>query len=393
MTKHISSSSFHATIVTPFLLFYHFIIKYSVVNCIPLMFAAGNIIINVHTFYIYMNNTSFSSKWPTICTNRTVYVALIFAGHSTSVAHLVDNELPISTLHSPMGDGLIKMPPSINGDNDDDDDDNIENLSNRNNLSGSYSNLFREKLDDDDDNPHSSKDLQMLSHLATDTVVGSTASTLGGSGDGMLHGENVYSNIPHTSGGQMAVSMVDSGIGDKSDPNLHVYSNVEPPLMMNSASSTKLNDISFGDVSEIGVLPMVEDSFACPIGSSSTMLADDLDLDDPVSVAGTFGQMPKKTQTGRSNVATNNTKLAKSISIEMKNVIPQVVVLDAAVDAGGVAQQSGAVSASSANAFCSPSRMRLLHDTTMIDTALDLDSLDGSSLGNSQACLVKTAIV
>lgn len=190
----------------------------------------------------------------------------------------------------------------------------------------------------------------------------------------------------------MAVSMVDSGIGDKSDPNLHVYSNVEPPQMMNSASSTKLNDISFGDVSAIGVLPLAEDSFACPIGSSSTMLADDLDLDDPVSVAGTFGQTPKKTQTGRSNVATNTTKLAKSISIEMKNVIPQVV--DAVGDAGAVTQQSGVSSASSANAFCSPSRMRLLHDTTMIDTALDLDSLDGSSLGNnSQACLVKTAIV
>lgn len=306
---------------------------------------------------------------------------------------MVDNELPISTLHSPLGEatsGLNKMQSSLNGDHDDDDDENIENLSNRNNLSGSYSNLFREKLDDDDEIPRAATDLQMLSHLATDTVA-STASTLGGGGDGMLHGENVYSNIPHTSGGQMAVSMVDSGIGDKSDPNLHVYSNVEPPpMMMNSVSSTKLNDMSFGDVSAIGVLPMAEDSFACPNGSSSTMLADDLDLDDPVSVAGTFGQMPKKTQTGRSNPATNTTKLAKSISIEMKNVIPQVVVLDAAGDA----QQSGVVSASSTNAFCSPSRMRLLHDTTMIDTALDLDSLDGSSLGNnSQACLVKTALV
>lgn len=326
-------------------------------------------------------------------------MALILTGNSTSVAHLVDNELPISTLHSPLGDAnsggvLIKMSPSLNGDNDDDDDDNIENLSNRNNLSGSYSNLFREKLDDDDDNLRTAKELQLLSHLATDTVVASTASTLGGTGDGMLHGENVYSNIPHSSGAQMAVSMVDSGIGDKSDPNLHVYSNVEPLTMLNSVSSTKLNDISFGDVSAIGVLPMAEDSFACPIGSSSTMLADDLDLDDPVSVAGTFGQTPKKMQSGRTNVAINTTKLAKSISIEMKNVIPQVVVLDAAGDAGGVAQQSSGVSASSANAFCSPSRMRLLHDTTMIDTALDLDSLDGSSLGNnSQACLVKTAIV
>lgn len=346
-----------------------------------------------------MNNNSFSSNWLTITTNRNAHMVLYLAGNSTSVAHLVDNELPISTLHSPLGDsttgvGIIKMSPSLSGDNDDDDDDNIENLSNRNNLSGSYSNLFREKLDDDDDNPHAAKDLQMLSHLSVDTAVASTALTLGGSGDGMLHGENVYSNIPHTSGAQMAVSMVDSGIGDKSDPNLHVYSNVEPPQMLNSVSSSKLNDISFGDVSAIGVLPMAEDSFASPIGSSSTMLADDLDLDDPVSVAGTFGQMPKKTHTGRSNVTTNTTKLAKSISIEMKNVIPQVVVLDAAGDAGGVAQQSGGASVSSANAFCSPSRMRLLHDTTMIDTALDLDSLDGSSLGNnSQACLVKTAIV
>lgn len=200
----------------------------------------------------------------------------------------------------------------------------------------------------------------------------------------------------------MSVSMVDSGIGDKSDPNLHVYSNVEPPplpppMQMSSAPSNKqLNDLSFGNASAISVPPMADDSFACPIGSSSTMLADDLDLDDPVSAAGTFGQTPKKMlPSGRGgSKAYDNSKSPKSISIEMKNVIPQVVVLDATGDGGVQAAATGVVAATLSNAFCSPSRMRLLHDTTMIDTALDLDSLDGSSLGNnSQACLVKTAIV
>lgn len=45
------------------------------------------------------------------------------------------------------------------------------------------------------------------------------------------------------------------------------------------------------------------------------------------------------------------------------------------------------------NILLSPSRLRLLQDTTMIESALDLDSLDDSSIGNnSQAGLMKVHV-
>lgn len=45
------------------------------------------------------------------------------------------------------------------------------------------------------------------------------------------------------------------------------------------------------------------------------------------------------------------------------------------------------------NSLMSASRLRLLQDTTMIESALDLDSLDDSSLGtNSQAGLMKVVV-
>lgn len=45
------------------------------------------------------------------------------------------------------------------------------------------------------------------------------------------------------------------------------------------------------------------------------------------------------------------------------------------------------------NSLFSASRLRLLQDTTMIESALDLDSLDDSSIGtNSQAGLMKIVV-
>lgn len=45
------------------------------------------------------------------------------------------------------------------------------------------------------------------------------------------------------------------------------------------------------------------------------------------------------------------------------------------------------------NHLLSAQRLRLLQDTTMIESALDLDSLDDSSLGtNSQAGLMKVVV-
>ncbi|XP_034104003.1 palmitoyltransferase app isoform X2 [Drosophila albomicans] len=81
---------------------------------------------------------------------------------------------------------------------------------------------------------------------------------------------------------------------------------------------------------------------------SSTLLSDDLDLDDPVSAS--------------------------------------------FVGVGGHHHQHRKTAGDGAEQAKSADRLRMLHDTTMIDTALDLDSLDGSSMGNnSQSCLVKNA--
>lgn len=256
-------------------------------------------------------------------------------------------------------------------DDNDVDDDGMENLSNRNNLSGSYSNLFRDMLEDDDSKLNSTEQKIHQKDVS----------------------ENVYSNIPTTT----SIPSIASGVihpscsdnSEKSDPNLHVYSNIVETATV--ASSENLNKSVSSNVN------------ATSNEGSSTMISNDLDLDDPSLAVATFGMVKpkdssklvnekvnKSAKVDRSSV--NNKRTPKSSSMEMKNVIPQVAIIDQS--SNGVNGSNPTISNAS-NSFCSPSRMRLLHDTTMIDTALDLDSLDdGSSVGNnSQACLVKPAIV
>lgn len=297
----------------------------------------------------------------------------IFPGHSNSVARLVDNELPISTLNSPVEESLSP------GDYDED-----HTLGHMNNLNGSYSNLFRDKCDENDEQEHT---VLNKSTMSTDRPVDRAVS------------ENLYSNIPQINNNNNNVSAATTTTtattcsdSEKSDPNQHVYSNVMTTSVSQSQSIT--NDSPILDP------------------ASSTLLSDDLDLDDPVIVAGSFGQtattnaksgksMADVTHTGSGqNDATDSSK--PNVGVDRKSLIPQVTVIggsgtaDTALNSSsnGTSTAKSMANVSNNNAFCSPSRMRLLHDTTMIDTALDLDSLDGSSIGNSsQACLVKTAIV
>ncbi|KAL7732434.1 hypothetical protein ACLKA6_004402 [Drosophila palustris] len=120
--------------------------------------------------------------------------------------------------------------------------------------------------------------------------------------------ENMYSNVPQVA---------------STDSTLHVYSNIIDERAQQQQQR----------------LQQCEQLQATTV-LSSTLLSDDLDLDDPVSAS--FVGHHRKT-------------------------------------AGDGAEQAK-----------SADRLRMLHDTTMIDTALDLDSLDGSSMGNnSQSCLVK----
>lgn len=128
--------------------------------------------------------------------------------------------------------------------------------------------------------------------------------------------ENMYCNVPN-----------------EIDPNLHVYSNL-------------IDERHQQQQKQHNQIPNSSDVL------SSTLLNDDLDLDDPVSASFVAKKPPRKN-------ANQTRKIFEEpkVSVEM-----------------------------------TPSRMRILHDTTMIDTALDLDSLDGTSLGNnSQSCLVKSS--
>lgn len=272
-------------------------------------------------------------------------------GHSTSNANLVDNELPVSTLHSP-ADPMNLTPTD---DHDDVDDDGMENLSNRNNLSGSYSNLFRDMLDDDDSKLNSTEQ--------------------------KVQQNDLYENIP-TATASSAHPQSASDNSEKSDPTMHVYSNIVETTTV--ASTENLNK------------SIATNADANLLDGSSTMISNlDLDLDDPALAVATFGMAKSKDTSKIVNEISvkavkadrsNAKRMSKSSSMEMKNVIPQVAIADQS------ANGSNPAISNASNSFCSPSRMRLLHDTTMIDTALDLDSLDDGS-NNSQVCLVKTAIV
>ncbi|GAB0096210.1 Palmitoyltransferase [Sergentomyia squamirostris] len=208
-----------------------------------------------------------------------------------------------------------------------------------NKVSGSYSNLYRASMEVETD----------------ETAVNSSA---GATIQEVSHVENVYSNIPAV----------------EEDTSMHVYSNV------GEGTTTSIGDISFDTSNNL-------------IVASSTLLSDDLDLDDPATAASAYRgdqvvtKAPAKADKSTKSAideksAIKNGDVARSSSgqksLEMKNVIPSMAetVLTVTTTGGNT------------------SRLKMLHDTTMIDTALDLDSLDGSSLGNnSSACLVKTPAI
>ncbi|XP_039487409.1 palmitoyltransferase app isoform X2 [Drosophila santomea] len=171
------------------------------------------------------------------------------------------------------------------------------------NRSGSYSNLFDEDFEA----------ALVNSSLADNHVRGEAASSSGkpSAGAALLAAaisgktENMYSNV-----------LPVENDTDPADSTLHVYSNI------------------------IDERKQLEQREQANNVLSSTLLCDDLDLDDPVSA---------------------------SCHVKRKSL-------------GDGAEQ-----------VKSAERLRMLHDNTMIDTALDLDSLDGSSMGNSsQSCLVKS---
>lgn len=238
-------------------------------------------------------------------------------------------------------------------------EEKFDNMSNFNNMSGSYSNLFRERLDDDQiDNTQNVRNRVSqgsLTNLSNDIV------------------ENVYCNIPP----QFLPPADGQSCSEYSNPNLHVYSNI-------AASNGPADGVTV-----VAIVPPANDLTLSRnqikpdsiLHGSSTLLNDDLDLDDPVMAVGSIRQTDKKralNQIADGSASTAGPKVP--ISMEMKQVT------DSMSAKGDRLAMNSTLGSKSAD--ISSSRM-LLHDTTMIDTALDLDSLDGSSLDNSHACLVK----
>ncbi|XP_017863859.1 PREDICTED: uncharacterized protein LOC108614310 [Drosophila arizonae] len=191
------------------------------------------------------------------------------------------------------------------------------------NRSGSYSNLFDVDFD---------AGLVSSPGLGENHKPSSGAALLAAAINGEQHAlaksvsqtENMYSNVP-----QVAVS-------PSTDAALHVYSNIIDEQAQQQRQHNERIQAST-------VL-------------SSTLLSDDLDLDDPVSASFVGGGS------------------------------------GGGVHSHGHGHGHRKAGGDGAEQVKSADRLRMLHDTTMIDTALDLDSLDGSSMGNnSQSCLVKTA--
>lgn len=370
-------------------------------------------------------------------------------GNSNSLAHLVDNEIPLSNMESPPTSGLMAANVvGVTSDNNSsaaispitpDDDTNFDpNLTpgtglRSKNLSGSYNNLFSDDFDPTDSNllssyhtaryyidPNDSKLLSstrtaryykgpksgLMAAAAAGVSVNEIVPSVATSVDPVRlmksasESENVYSNIPNSNLSSAAVSSNDS---NKSDPSLHVYSNLleERELAQDITEATAMTQLASSNTSKSldeRVAAAAATASATTPGSSaadsstvmsSTLLSDDLDLDDPVS-AFVVNSRKKYASTHKARIKRNSDS-----DKELHGNVAISSVIGGGV-AGAVSSDTVRVSNVSMNQsdVITPSRMRLLHDTTMIDTALDLDSLDGSSIGNnSQACLVKTAIV
>lgn len=290
-----------------------------------------------------------------------LFCPVSFTGNSNSLAQLVDNEIPLAQMDigptysqqtatqsrqfrhhkqrklSATGDLAYENQLAAAGSEDELDNPDVvvvagtevvaavaaiaasskaREMRNRN-RSGSYSNLF--DVDFEATVVNSPLSLSTTdNHKSSSAGAALLAAAINGDQHALAKSvsqtENMYSNVPQVS----------------TDAALHVYSNIidERAQQQQQQQHHQQQRQQCEQLQATTVL-------------SSTLLSDDLDLDDPVSAS--FVGHHRKT-------------------------------------AGDGAEQAK-----------SADRLRMLHDTTMIDTALDLDSLDGSSMGNnSQSCLVKS---
>ncbi|KAM7357716.1 palmitoyltransferase app-like isoform 1-T16 [Cochliomyia hominivorax] len=377
-------------------------------------------------------------------------------GNSNSLAHLVDNEIPLSQMDTPAHQQFQSINQSRrfrhhkhrlgDGSSGDELDDvelgntntlalSTETLDNeevvvvgttevvaavsaiaatskareRHNLSDSYNNLFNGDLDTSQSN-NTTPATSPLTEMPSLSASGSNLLAAAMMGTSITENlpksisqtENMYSNIPNVAATSGNVANTEQH-QQQDTTNLHVYSNLidERPHTFSQATSstinTSTNSTSSNNINNNNNNNNNSISFAAPSKKSnvvtsitsnpldlpSTLLCDDLDLDDPVSAS--FVAKPKK----------DKRKYGANLSYNSK--VPDVLqtphsskVLAANSSSNTSATDNVKLKMSSANDLSS-NRLRILHDTTMIDTALDLDSLDDAALANTTpACLVKT---
>lgn len=302
------------------------------------------------------------------------------------------------------------------------DTDNLENLTPFNNMKGSYNNLFCDNLDNEP--------IQILGQTESIAIPNQSITP----SDQLL--ENVYCNVSpikksqtqstpsFINGGTELTTTIGGGNGNgahmtsnnivdniliESDPNLHVYSNVSstPTTKDNRAmvikqqqhqqQSTKIltsPSIKSNAINENSLNGNIESIINQSIlrNSNSKLLSNnlnDLDLDDPTLVTSSIANQP--------NTSTVS-KLNESFGIDKPNLSSRKMktasggIDDSITSTKTKLFTNDSTSANDVmidsdignnNSFFDAQRIRSLHDTTMIDTALDLDSLEDTNIGLS----------
>lgn len=329
------------------------------------------------------------------------------------MANLVENENPTSTQSVPINDDTL---PNI-------DTDNLENLPTTfNTMKGSYNNLFCDNLDDetiqtfDQTNCVQKTNLllttpdQLLENVYCNVSPIKKTSTL--NGKQFTDTPSILNNVKNTNCNPKIVD----DILTKSDPNLHVYSNISNATTLTTITTTKQSTPIVADIFTIDSIThkpnkqqlisnetnkefsnSIESILSQSILKKSTNLLsenlNDLDLDDPTLVTGSIGNTPNTGTKSKllknmksDTIDMNNSTVNDKINLSRKNKqqlnttvddirthLPKSLFNDSStstIDTIIDHHDNGN------NSFFDSQRLRSLHDTTMIDTALDLDSLE-----------------
>lgn len=251
------------------------------------------------------------------------------------------------------------------------------------------------------------------SNLYPDAELSQQQQVIGGETEGH------YSNLPHQlnlinesgSFGGMRHSIED--VVDATalaTAQQHVYSNINgdgEPVMLSGGGMGQELDTAREMKASIG-----NNGMSWRDNSSSTLMADDMDLDDLSTVATAFqgkagktgtrtkkgngsskmkserigsesslssassrplySDQPEMTSTPLKSSSSNNNSSSKT---NKKHIIPIVAVIETSNNVNNVLNCPRSES-SSGTGDLNGSKLQMLHDTTMIDCALDLDSLD-----------------